>query len=131
MLTKHVHFRMAVEFYMTNGRFLAIGLLACSNCKIKSLKGLDFSNSYILPESGHPLNPLPSLPSSELEATTPTSSGESSCIRKTSDTDVESLGANTPFHTHCSSIQRRYVIIRKDVQNRNSLLRGILISPFF
>lgn len=58
---------MAVEFYMTNGRFLAIGLLACSNCKIKSLKGLDFSNSYILPESGHPLNPLPSLPSPVLE----------------------------------------------------------------
>jgi len=53
-----ITYRMAVEFYMTNGRFLAIGLLACSHCKIKSLKGLDFSNSYILPESGHPLNPL-------------------------------------------------------------------------
>eukprot|EP00090_Calanus_glacialis_P003095 TRINITY_DN1223_c0_g1_i1.p1 TRINITY_DN1223_c0_g1~~TRINITY_DN1223_c0_g1_i1.p1 ORF type:complete len:842 (+),score=128.13 TRINITY_DN1223_c0_g1_i1:33-2528(+) len=63
-----ITYRMAVEFYMTNGRFLAIGLLACSNCKIKSLKGLDFSNSYILPESGHPLNPLPSLPSPVLEA---------------------------------------------------------------
>lgn len=65
-----ITYRMAVEFYMTNGRFLAIGLLACSNCKIKSLKGLDFSNSYILPESGHPLNPLnplPSLPSPVLE----------------------------------------------------------------
>ena len=72
MLTKHVYFRMAVEFYMTNGRFLAIGLLACSNCKIKSLKGLDFSNSYILPESGHPLNPLlPPLSSPVLEAEHP------------------------------------------------------------
>ena len=62
---------MAVEFYMTNGRFLAIGLLACSNCKIKSLKGLDFSNSYILPESGHPLHPLPPAPSPALEAELP------------------------------------------------------------
>jgi len=59
-----ITYRMAVEFYMTNGRFLAIGLLACSHCKIKSLKGLDFSNSYILPETGHPLDPvLPTLPS--------------------------------------------------------------------
>jgi len=65
-----ITYRMAVEFYMTNGRFLAIGQLACSHCKIKSLKGLDFSNSYILPESGHPLNPvLPPLasPASEPE----------------------------------------------------------------
>jgi len=62
-----ITYRMAVEFYMTNGRFLAIGLLACSNCKIKSLKGLDFSNSYILPESGHPLHPLPPVPSPGLE----------------------------------------------------------------
>ena len=30
---------------MTNGQFLAIGQLACSGCKAKSLKGLDFSNS--------------------------------------------------------------------------------------
>jgi len=67
-----ITYRMAVEFYMTNGRFLAIGLLACSNCKIKSLKGLDFSNSYILPESGHPLNPLlPPLSSPVLEAEHP------------------------------------------------------------
>ena len=46
---------MSVEFYMTNGQFLSIGQLACSGCKQKSLKGLDFSNSYILPEVGHPL----------------------------------------------------------------------------
>jgi len=57
-----ITYRMAVEFYMTNGRFLAIGLLACSHCKVKSLKGLDFSNSYILPEVGHPLDPI--LPAS-------------------------------------------------------------------
>merc|ERR1712183_526287 len=40
-----ITYRMAVEFYMTNGQFLAIGQLACSGCKAKSLKGLDFSNS--------------------------------------------------------------------------------------
>ena len=44
---------MSVEFYMTNGQFLSIGQLACSSCKGKNLKGLDFSNSYILPEVGH------------------------------------------------------------------------------
>jgi len=60
-----ITYRMAVEFYMTNGRFLAIGLLACSHCKVKSLKGLDFSNSYILPEAGHPLDPI--LPASAAE----------------------------------------------------------------
>jgi len=60
-----ITYRMAVEFYMTNGRFLAIGLLACSHCKVKSLKGLDFSNSYILPEAGHPLDPV--LPASAAE----------------------------------------------------------------
>ena len=47
---------MSVEFYMTNGQFLSIGQLACSGCRQKSLKGLDFSNSYILPEVGHPLH---------------------------------------------------------------------------
>merc|ERR1719284_984494 len=47
--------RMAVEFYMTEGKYLSIGRLACSGCKIKGLKGLDFSNSYLVPESGHPL----------------------------------------------------------------------------
>ena len=51
---------------MTNGRFLAIGLLACSHCKVKSLKGLDFSNSYILPEVGHPLDPI--LPAAAAES---------------------------------------------------------------
>jgi len=66
-----ITYRMAVEFYMTNGRFLAIGLLACSNCKIKSLKGLDFSNSYIVPELGHPLHPLPPIQSSGLEGALP------------------------------------------------------------
>jgi len=60
-----ITYRMAVEFYMTNGRFLAIGLLACSHCKVKSLKGLDFSNSYILPEVGHPLDPI--LPAAAAE----------------------------------------------------------------
>jgi len=61
-----ITYRMAVEFYMTNGRFLAIGLLACSHCKVKSLKGLDFSNSYILPEAGHPLDPV--LPAAAAES---------------------------------------------------------------
>ena len=50
---------MSVEFYMTNGQFLSIGQLACTSCKGKSLKGLDFSNSYILPEVGHPLHQVP------------------------------------------------------------------------
>ena len=60
---------MAVEFYMTNGRFLSIGLLACSHCKLKSLKGLDFSNSYLVPESGgHPLQPALSSPAVKREA---------------------------------------------------------------
>merc|ERR1719210_1101528 len=50
-----ITYRMAVEFYMTEGKYLSIGRLACSGCKIKGLKGLDFSNSYLVPESGHPL----------------------------------------------------------------------------
>ena len=52
---------MSVEFYMTNGQFLSIGQLSCSLCKGKCLKGLDFSNSYILPETGHPLAPSSSV----------------------------------------------------------------------
>jgi len=52
----YITYRMAVEFYMTEGRFLSIGLLACSSCRTKSLKGLDFSNSYLVPDSGHPLD---------------------------------------------------------------------------
>ena len=55
---------MSVEFYMTNGQFLSIGQLACTNCKGKSLKGLDFSNSYILPEVGHPLHQVPTFATS-------------------------------------------------------------------
>lgn len=51
-----ITYRMSVEFYMTNGQFLSIGQLACSSCKAKSLKSLDFSNSFILPDAGHPLN---------------------------------------------------------------------------
>jgi len=68
-----ITYRMAVEFYMTNGRFLAIGLLACSNCKIKSLKGLDFSTSqeYILPEPGHTLNSPQYAASPSLETEPP------------------------------------------------------------
>ena len=31
---------MAVEFYMTEGKYLSIGRLACSGCKIKGLKVL-------------------------------------------------------------------------------------------
>ena len=50
-----ITYRMSVEFYMTNGQFLSIGQLACSACKAKSLKSLDFSNSFILPDAGHPL----------------------------------------------------------------------------
>jgi len=56
-----ITYRMSVEFYMTNGQFLSIGQLACSLCKGKCLKGLDFSNSYILPETGHPLAPSSSV----------------------------------------------------------------------
>jgi len=52
-----ITYRMAVEFYMTAGKYLAIGRLACSGCKAKGLKGLDFSNSYLVPETGHPLDP--------------------------------------------------------------------------
>lgn len=40
-----ITYRMALEFYMTRGNFLAIGHLACGNCKVKTLKGLDFSDS--------------------------------------------------------------------------------------
>ena len=67
---------------MPEGKYLSIGRIACSGCKIKGLKvlislitilrydfqylglidsktfskqGLDFSNSYLVPESGHPL----------------------------------------------------------------------------
>ena len=47
---------MAVEFYMTEGKYLSIGRLACSGCKLKGLKGLDFSNTYLVPEFGHPLD---------------------------------------------------------------------------
>ena len=40
---------------MTNGQFLSIGQLACSGCKVKSLKGLDFSNSRtIVPDINSP-----------------------------------------------------------------------------
>ena len=40
---------------MTNGQFLAIGQLACSGCKAKSLKGLDFSTSRtIVPDTNSP-----------------------------------------------------------------------------
>ena len=73
---------MAVEFYMPEGKYLSIGRIACSGCKIKGLKvlillitilrydfqnlvlidsktfskqDLDFSKSYLVPESGHPL----------------------------------------------------------------------------
>jgi len=51
-----ITYRMAVEFYMTEGKYLSIGRLACSSCKSKGLKGLDFSNSYLVPEFGHPLD---------------------------------------------------------------------------
>ena len=74
---------MAVEFYMTNGQFLAIGQLACSGCKAKSLKGLDFSNSRtIVPDINSP-----ALASGDL-------------IKKEAEEDIDINPEETPVQRH-------------------------------
>ena len=40
---------MSLENYTTSGNILPIGLLVCAHCKDKCLKGVDFTNSQIVP----------------------------------------------------------------------------------
>jgi len=43
-----ITYRIGLEYYMTRGKFLGIGLLVCSTCRVKTLKGLDFTGSLCL-----------------------------------------------------------------------------------
>ena len=39
---------MSLENHTTTGNILPIGLLVCSHCKEKHLKGIDFTNSQLV-----------------------------------------------------------------------------------
>lgn len=104
---------MAVEFYMTNGEFLAIGQLVCSCCKVKSLKGLDFTNSYIIPEAGHPLQPelTGSPPVQELPV----------AIKKEAEEEVEVRSDEVPT--------KRKLVPRDLSAHRDVVLPGVPSAP--
>ncbi len=54
---------MSLENYTTTGKILPIGLLVCSHCKEKHLKGVDFSNSQVIGPSDVPIeSPGVSIP---------------------------------------------------------------------
>ena len=110
---------------MTNGEFLAIGQLVCSCCKVKSLKGLDFTNSYIIPEAGHPLQPqlAGSPPLQDLPV----------AIKKEADEEMEERSEETPAE--------RKLMTRELSAHRDVVLPGLpsaqgglgvcLISPSY
>ena len=82
---------------MTNGQFLAIGQLACSGCKAKSLRGLDFSNSRTI----------------VLDTSSPTlASGD--LIKKEAEEDIDSNPEETPV--------QRQMLIREISAHRDVVL---------
>ncbi|XP_023327436.1 uncharacterized protein LOC111700673 isoform X2 [Eurytemora carolleeae] len=59
-----ITYRMGLELYMMRGKYLKIGLLVCQQCRITSLKDLDFSDSVCVDDEGVGLEKNPfSLPS--------------------------------------------------------------------
>ena len=42
---------MSLESYTSRGNILPIGLLVCSHCKERNLKGVDFANSQVITSS--------------------------------------------------------------------------------
>ena len=46
---------MSLENYTTTGKILPIGLLVCSHCKEKQLRGIDFTNSQVIGPTDFPL----------------------------------------------------------------------------
>ena len=46
-----------MENYTTTGKILPIGLLVCSHCKEKQLRGLDFTNSQVIGPTDFPVEP--------------------------------------------------------------------------
>ena len=46
-----------MENYTTTGKILPIGLLVCSHCKEKQLRGIDFTNSQVIGPTDFPLEP--------------------------------------------------------------------------
>ena len=51
---------MSLENYTTTGKILPIGLLVCSHCKEKQLRGLDFTNSQVIGPTDFPVEPTSS-----------------------------------------------------------------------
>ena len=51
---------MSLENYTTTGKILPIGLLVCSHCKEKQLRGIDFTNSQVIGPTDFPLEPTSS-----------------------------------------------------------------------
>ena len=49
-----------MENYTTTGKILPIGLLVCSHCKEKQLRGIDFTNSQVIGPTDFPLEPTSS-----------------------------------------------------------------------
>jgi hypothetical protein len=43
-----ISYRVGLEYYMTQGKFLDIGRAVCQNCRVKTLKGFDFSEALII-----------------------------------------------------------------------------------
>ena len=48
---------MSLENYTTTGKILPIGLLVCSHCKEKQLRGIDFTNSQVIGPTDIPVEP--------------------------------------------------------------------------
>ena len=44
-----------MENYTTTGKILPIGLLVCSHCKEKQLRGIDFTNSQVIGPTDFPV----------------------------------------------------------------------------
>ena len=49
-----------MENYTTTGKILPIGLLVCSHCKEKQLRGIDFTNSQVIGPTDIPVEPMSS-----------------------------------------------------------------------
>ena len=55
---------MSLENYTTTGKILPIGLLVCSHCKERQLRGIDFTNSQVIGPTDFPMEQNPSSSSS-------------------------------------------------------------------
>jgi len=66
-----ITYRLGLEYYMTQGKFLQIGLFVCEHCRQRSLKNLDFNDSGTVQPDSREDDRKVSLPTTLTSSTKP------------------------------------------------------------